>query len=48
MKKVPESEESITYYQEYICPGCGTLLQVDTWCPEIDRDEPLWDFQVMV
>jgi N-methylhydantoinase B len=48
MKKVPESEESITYYQEYICPGCGTLLQVDTWCPEIDSDEPLWDIQVKV
>jgi len=48
MKPVPEGETSINYYQEYICPGCGTLLQVDTWCPMLDDDEPLWDIDVKV
>ena len=46
LKKVMEGQEPITYYQEYICPGCGTLLQVDTWCPLIDDDEPLWDIHM--
>jgi hypothetical protein len=48
MKKVREEEEPLTHYQEYICPGCGTLLQVDTWCPLIDTEEPLWDIDVKV
>ncbi len=48
MKKVAEGVEPLEYYQEYICPGCGTLLQVDTWCPLIDSDEPVWDIDVKV
>ena len=38
--------EVITCYQEYICPGCGTLLQVDTLCPMLDDDKPVWDIHV--
>ena len=31
-------------YDEYACPGCGTLLQVDTYCPETDgQDRVVWD-----
>jgi hypothetical protein len=48
LKKVTEGEQPITSYQEYICPGCGTLLQVDPWCTLIDSDEPLWDIDVRV
>lgn len=48
MKKVDEDEEPLTYYHEYICPGCGTLLQVDVWCPRLDNDEPLWDIDVKI
>ena len=48
MKKLGEGEDTLTHYQEYICPRCGTLLQVDTWCPLIDSDEPLWDIDVKV
>ena len=48
LKKVTEGEQPITSYQEYICPGCGTLLQVDPWCPLIDSDEPLWDIDVKI
>jgi len=46
LKIVTESEESIMSYQEYICPGCGTLLHVDPWCSLIDNNEPLWDIDV--
>ncbi len=34
------------WYHEYLCPGCGTLLQVDSWIPGVDKDEPIWDIQV--
>ena len=36
------------FYQEYICPGCGILLQVDVLCPELesDKDHILWDIQL--
>jgi hypothetical protein len=45
---LPASTKPITYYQHYICPGCGTFLQVDVWCPLIDTDEPIWDIDVKV
>jgi N-methylhydantoinase B len=32
--------------QEYICPGCATLLQVDVYCPSLGGDEDLWDIQI--
>lgn len=36
-----------TRYQEFICPGCGTLLEVDLFCPQLETEESkiLWDFQ---
>lgn len=38
----PYSGESMFFrYQEFICPGCGTLLQVDQYCPELDKDDPI-------
>lgn len=46
MKKVGEGQEPITNYQEYICPGCGTLLQVDPWCEAVHSAEPLWDIDI--
>ena len=46
LKEVAEGVEPLECYQEYICPGCGTLLQVDTWCPQLDSDEPVWDIDV--
>ena len=35
-------------YQEYICPGCGTLLEVDNFCPRLDSPEEriLWDIEL--
>lgn len=48
IKEVAEGEEPLELYQEYICPGCGKLLQVDSWCPLIDTDEPVWDIDVKV
>lgn len=48
VKSVAEGEKPVTNYQEYICPGCGRLLQVDPWCPSLDNDEPFWDIDVTV
>ena len=48
MKPVEEGKQSITHYQEYICPGCGTLLEVDPWCPQIDDEAPVWDIDVKI
>lgn len=49
-QRAPVSGDSMfTCYQEFICPGCGTLLEVDSFCPELDKDEPIvWDIQIKV
>lgn len=34
-------------YQEFYCPGCLTLLEVDMFCPELDKDDPIvWDIEL--
>lgn len=48
LKQVLENEPILEYYQEYICPGCGTLLQVDACCPQLDTDEPFWDIDIRI
>jgi acetone carboxylase gamma subunit len=48
-RMTPASGDSLfVIYQEYICPGCGTLLEVDNFCPQIDSedDKILWDTQI--
>ncbi len=47
-KKVAPGAEPLTNYLEYICPGCGTMLQVDTYCPHLDSSEPFWDIKIKV
>ena len=47
-KPMLTGDSPMVVYQEYICPGCATLLQVDILCPELDSEEPLWDMQVKV
>ncbi len=32
--------------QEFICPGCGILLEVDVVVPELEQDPILWDIQI--
>lgn len=42
-------EPAWTLYQEYICPGCGTLLQVDVISPQLldpGEERILWDIQL--
>ncbi len=40
-------EKTFHVFQEYICPGCGTLLEVDTLVPGVEGEPPvLWDIQV--
>jgi acetone carboxylase gamma subunit len=44
----PEGRHSMGAYVEYYCPGCGTLLDVETSCPAVEGDkiEPIWDIEV--
>jgi N-methylhydantoinase B len=41
----PGGRRSMARYVEYYCPGCATLLDVETHCPSIEgeRIEPVWD-----
>jgi acetone carboxylase gamma subunit len=42
---VPSGEPYIASFLEYYCPGCATLLQVDTFCPALsDRENPIQEF----
>ena len=43
---LPSAEPYRGVFQEYICPGCATLLCVDVHCPELGPDEPLWDIRL--
>ena len=46
----PEGRSSIGAYVEYYCPGCATLLDVETSCPSVEggKIEPIWDIQLTV
>jgi acetone carboxylase gamma subunit len=43
-------EKPFVTYQEYICPGCGTLLEVDVLCKglEDEKSEVIWDMQINI
>ncbi|HXV84198.1 MAG TPA: hydantoinase B/oxoprolinase family protein [Candidatus Binatia bacterium] len=42
---VPSGESYLGGYLEYCCPGCATLLQVDSFCDAFpDSKEPFYDF----
>ena len=42
---VPSGEFYLGGYLEYYCPGCATLLQVDSFCDAFPNSkEPLYDF----
>jgi acetone carboxylase gamma subunit len=44
----PEGRHSMGAYAEYYCPGCGTMLDVETVCPALEGDEiePIWDIEI--
>jgi N-methylhydantoinase B len=43
---IPSGESYLGGYLEYYCPGCATLLQVDSFCDAFpDSKEPLYDFR---
>jgi N-methylhydantoinase B len=44
--RVPSGEPYVGVFLEYVCPGCATLLQVDTYCPSQGGETPLWDIQL--
>ena len=43
-------EKPFVTYQEFICPGCGTLLEVDVLCKELEdeKSKVIWDMQINV
>lgn len=42
-------EDTFVVFQEFLCPGCGTLVEVGVWCPQLDAADPiLWDIQLDV
>jgi N-methylhydantoinase B len=43
-------EKPFVTYQEYICPGCGTLLEVDVLCKglEDEKSAVIWDMQINI
>ena len=44
--RLPSGEPYAGIFLEYACPGCGTLLQVDLYCPALGGERPLWDIQL--
>src|SRR5205085_9620878 len=44
----PGGRKSMATYLEYYCPGCATLLDVETACPAVEggKLEPIWDIQI--
>ncbi len=40
---LPSGQPFSGEYHEYLCPGCGTLLQVDVYCPAVGGESVLWD-----
>jgi N-methylhydantoinase B len=46
IRPLPSRGPYLGRYHEYICPGCGTLLQVDVFCPSLGGEENLWDLRI--
>jgi N-methylhydantoinase B len=44
----PGGRHSAAVYVEYCCPGCGTLLDVESRCPTVEGEkvEPIWDIEI--
>ena len=46
LRPLPTRGPYLGHIQEYICPGCATLLQVDVYCPALGGEEDLWDIRI--
>lgn len=44
----PGGRRSLAHYVEYYCPGCLTLLDVETHCPSVEGAQlaPVWDIAI--
>ena len=43
----PSGRRSLGRYVEYFCPGCATLLDVETTVPHVEAViEPVWDIEI--
>lgn len=48
LRSLRSGEPPFVEYQEFICPGCATLLEVDSFCRELDGDDPVvWDIRIL-
>ena len=45
---LPSGEAFVGEYHQYLCPGCGTLLQVDAYCPAAGGESVLWDIALQL
>lgn len=50
LRTLVSGDVPFTKYQEFICPGCGTLLEVDSICPDLEDEASkiIWDIQLKV
>lgn len=47
LRFLTSGEDTKVIYFNYVCPGCGVLLEVDSICPDLNKDDPiLWDIQI--
>lgn len=48
-RPMPDGSAYLAVFREYACPGCATLLAVDTWSEALADGEPdLWDIRLEV
>lgn len=45
---MPDGSPWLAVLHEYACPGCGTLLQVDVYCPDLGGEEDVWDIRLAI
>lgn len=48
LRSLIDDRPNAVRYDEYYCPSCAILFQVDAVNPELELDEPFWDIQVRV
>ena len=48
-RPMPDGSAYLAVFREYACPGCATLVAVDTWSEALADGEPdLWDVRLEV
>lgn len=46
-RPLPDGSPFLAALYTYYCPGCATLIDVETRCPSVESsDEPIWDIRI--